>query len=203
MPISTALRPPLEEKSVDNNGPLVSIFTFIPFSVTLIVVIIKTWSMVYLKRVVLSVDIPIWAGTIVALVQSLLIQFAVDHGMGRHLEDLLSTTFHTYNKVSLVLLLKNRSIRLNPFRDTAALPKQLLADGQYWQYLVTCFNAKRHVGNISLVTALESACGSTNKNALECPNAVASSPEDHLNIRVSDFVSLLSTQAACKQLNYN
>ncbi|EIT74388.1 hypothetical protein AO1008_04101 [Aspergillus oryzae 100-8] len=180
MPISTALRPPLEEKSVDNNGPLVSIFTFIPFSVTLIVVIIKTWSMVYLKRVVLSVDIPIWAGTIVALVQSLLIQFAVDHGMGRHLEDLLSTTFHTYNKVSL-----------------------LLADGQYWQSLATCSNAKRHVGNISLVTALESACGSTNNNALECPNAVASSPEDHLNIRVSDFVSLLSTQAACKQLNYN
>ncbi|KAB8252709.1 hypothetical protein BDV35DRAFT_375601 [Aspergillus flavus] len=170
MPISTALRPPLEEKSVDNNGPLVSIFTFIPFSVTLIVVIIKTWSMVYLKRVVLSVDIPIWAGTIVALVQSLLIQFAVDHGMGRHLEDLLSTTFHTYNK--------------------------LLADGQYWQSLATCSNAKRHVGNISLVTALESACGSTNNNALECPNAVASSPEDHLNIRVSDFVSLLSTQAA-------
>ncbi|QRD91319.1 integral membrane protein [Aspergillus flavus] len=102
MPISIALRPPLEEKSVDNNGPLVSIFTFIPFSVTLIVVIIKTWSMVYLKRVVLSVDIPIWTGTIVALVQSLLIQFAVDHGMGRHLEDLLSTTFHTYNKMTYI-----------------------------------------------------------------------------------------------------
>ncbi|KAE8321378.1 hypothetical protein BDV39DRAFT_212491 [Aspergillus sergii] len=159
MSILTDLRPPFEETSVDNNGPLVSIITFIPFSVSFIVVIIKTWSMVYLKRVVLSVDIPIWAATILALVQSLLIQFAVDHGMGRHLEALMPRTFHTYNKSS-----------------------------------ATRSNAKRHVGNISPAIALESACGYTNNNALECPNAVASSPEDHLNIRVSHLVrSLLLT----------
>ncbi|KJK60992.1 hypothetical protein P875_00042787 [Aspergillus parasiticus SU-1] len=84
MSILTDLRPPFEETSVDNNGPLVSIITFIPFSVTFIVVMIKTWSM------------------IIALLQSLLIQFAVDHGMGRHLEALMPSTFHTYNKMTYV-----------------------------------------------------------------------------------------------------
>ncbi|KAB8225808.1 hypothetical protein BDV33DRAFT_198218 [Aspergillus novoparasiticus] len=84
MSILTDLRPPFEETSVDNNGPLVSIITFIPFSVSFIVVIIKTWSM------------------ILALVQSLLIQFAVDHGMGKHLEALMPSTFHTYSKMTYV-----------------------------------------------------------------------------------------------------
>ncbi|OGM45085.1 integral membrane protein [Aspergillus bombycis] len=100
MPIKTDTRPPLEEASVDNNGPLISIITFIAFSVTFIIVIIKTWSMVYLKRVVLSVDIPIWTGTIVALLQSLLIQFAVDHGLGRHFEALLSSTLDANNRLT-------------------------------------------------------------------------------------------------------
>ncbi|KAE8352421.1 hypothetical protein BDV28DRAFT_165511 [Aspergillus coremiiformis] len=102
MPIKPVLLPPFEEITGNNNGPIVSIIAFVLVSITFLVVLIKTVSMVYLKRVVLSIDGPIWIGTIIAIAQTLLIQFAVNHGMGRHYNALSSSTFEAYSQLTYI-----------------------------------------------------------------------------------------------------
>ncbi|GFG12708.1 integral membrane protein [Aspergillus udagawae] len=95
-----SLLPPLGQITPNNHGAIVSLFTFIFLSSTGIVVLAKIASMVYLKRSVLSVDIPIWICMVVALVQSILIQVAVNHGMGRHRSEVSSDSFDAYNKIN-------------------------------------------------------------------------------------------------------
>ncbi|KAF4203252.1 hypothetical protein CNMCM8927_009014 [Aspergillus lentulus] len=104
-----SLLPPLGQITSDNHGAIVSLFTFIFLSCTVIVVLAKIASMLYLKRSVPSVDIPIWICMVVAFVQSILIQVAVNHGMGRHRSEVSSDSFEAYNKLNyaaeLLLLL--------------------------------------------------------------------------------------------------
>ncbi|KAG2001765.1 hypothetical protein GB937_009921 [Aspergillus fischeri] len=104
-----SLLPPLGQITPNNHGAIVSLFTFIFLSCTLIVVLAKIASMFYLKRSVPSVDIPIWICMIVAFVQSILIQVAVNHGMGKHRSEVSSDSFDAYNKLNyaaeLLLLL--------------------------------------------------------------------------------------------------
>ncbi|KAL2867845.1 uncharacterized protein BJX67DRAFT_352398 [Aspergillus lucknowensis] len=95
-----SLLPPLAEIGPDNHGPIVSVIAFIFLSIMVIVVLVKTASMIHLRRLVLSVDLPIWISAVVAFVQTLLIQFAVDHGMGKHSDVLSSDTLDTYYKVN-------------------------------------------------------------------------------------------------------
>ncbi|EAW07592.1 uncharacterized protein ACLA_023060 [Aspergillus clavatus NRRL 1] len=92
------LLPPLEQITPNNHGATVSIVAFVLLSPTILTVLAKVATMVYLKRCLLSVDLPIWACTITALIQSILIQHAVDNGMGRHRGDLSSSAFDAYNK---------------------------------------------------------------------------------------------------------
>ncbi|KAF7181877.1 hypothetical protein CNMCM7691_001174 [Aspergillus felis] len=95
-----SLLPPLGEITPNNHGAIVSLFTFIFLSCTGIVVLAKIASMIYLKRSVPSVDIPIWICMVIALVQSILTQVAVNHGMGRHRNEVSSDSFDAYNKVN-------------------------------------------------------------------------------------------------------
>ncbi|KAF4230410.1 hypothetical protein CNMCM6457_005986 [Aspergillus fumigatiaffinis] len=104
-----SLLPPLGQITPNNHGAIVSLFTFIFLSCTVVVVLAKIASMLYLKRSVPSVDIPIWICMIVAFVQSILIQVAVNRGMGRHRSELSNGSFDAYNKLNyaaeLLLLL--------------------------------------------------------------------------------------------------
>ncbi|GFG09921.1 esterase EstB [Aspergillus lentulus] len=104
-----SLLPPLGQITSDNHGAIVSLFTFIFLSCTVIVVLAKIASMLYLKRSVPSIDIPIWICMVVAFVQSILIQVAVNRGMGRHRSEVSSDSFEAYNKLNyaaeLLLLL--------------------------------------------------------------------------------------------------
>ncbi|KAB8230418.1 uncharacterized protein BDW43DRAFT_285906 [Aspergillus alliaceus] len=110
MPIPSAPLRPLAEVTTDNHGAVVSVTAFVLLSITVIIVLIKSLSMIYLKRVVLSVDVPIWTSTIIALVQSILIQFAVDHGLGMHRDVLSSSIFDTYNQLIYVAELLTFSV---------------------------------------------------------------------------------------------
>ncbi|KAF4213152.1 hypothetical protein CNMCM6805_010068 [Aspergillus fumigatiaffinis] len=104
-----SLLPPLGQITPNNHGAIVSLFTFIFLSCTVIVVLAKIASMLYLKRSVPSVDIPIWICMVVAFVQSILIQVSVNRGMGRHRSELSNDSFDAYNKLNyaaeLLLLL--------------------------------------------------------------------------------------------------
>ncbi|GFF44985.1 esterase EstB [Aspergillus udagawae] len=95
-----SLLPPLGQITPNNHGAIVSLFTFIFLSSTGIVVLAKIALMVYLKRSVPSVDIPIWICMVVALVQSILIQVAVNYGMGRRRSEVSNDSFDTYNKIN-------------------------------------------------------------------------------------------------------
>ncbi|KAH1310951.1 hypothetical protein KXX47_006036 [Aspergillus fumigatus] len=103
------LLPPLGQITPNDHGPIVSLSTFIFLSCTLIVVLAKIASMLYLKRSVPSVDIPIWICLIVAFDQSILIQIAVNRGMGKHRSEVPSDSLDAYNKLNytaeLLLLL--------------------------------------------------------------------------------------------------
>ncbi|KAH1821076.1 hypothetical protein KXW95_003063 [Aspergillus fumigatus] len=103
------LLPPLGQLTPNDHGPIVSLSTFIFLSCTLIVVLAKIASMLYLKRSVPSVDIPIWICLIVAFDQSILIQIAVNRGMGKHRSEVPSDSLDAYNKLNytaeLLLLL--------------------------------------------------------------------------------------------------
>ncbi|PKX91133.1 uncharacterized protein P174DRAFT_463272 [Aspergillus novofumigatus IBT 16806] len=104
-----SLLPPLGQITPNNHGAIVSLFTFIFLSCTVIVVLAKIASMLYLKRSVPSVDIPIWSCMIVAFGQSILIQVAVNHGMGKHRSEVSTDSFDAYSKLNyaaeLLLLL--------------------------------------------------------------------------------------------------
>ncbi|RAK98221.1 uncharacterized protein BO80DRAFT_412889 [Aspergillus ibericus CBS 121593] len=99
-PFSSELLPPLEAITPDNRGPALTIVAFIFLFVTLIVVVVKFGSTLYSKTVLFSTDAPLWIALVIAFIQSLLTQFAVDNGLGRHTSSLSSAEFSKYNKLT-------------------------------------------------------------------------------------------------------
>ncbi|PWY80394.1 integral membrane protein [Aspergillus sclerotioniger CBS 115572] len=111
---SSELLPPLETITPDNRGPALTIVAFIFLFVTLIVVVVKYGSTLYSKTVSFSTDVPLWIALVIAFIQSLLTQFAVDNGLGRHAHSLSADEFSKYNKFTyaaqlLVILVLSHS----------------------------------------------------------------------------------------------
>ncbi|EHA23250.1 hypothetical protein ASPNIDRAFT_125883, partial [Aspergillus niger ATCC 1015] len=94
------LLPPLETITPYDRGPAITIVAFVFFFVTLIIVAVKLGTALYSKTVLLSTDAPLWIALIVAFIQSLLTQFAVDHGLGKHSSSLSTADFSKYNKLT-------------------------------------------------------------------------------------------------------
>ncbi|KAI2950778.1 hypothetical protein CBS147322_5282 [Aspergillus niger] len=97
---SSELLPPLETITPYDRGPAITIVAFVFFFVTLIIVAVKLGTALYSKTVLLSTDAPLWIALIVAFIQSLLTQFAVDHGLGKHSSSLSTADFSKYNKLT-------------------------------------------------------------------------------------------------------
>ncbi|GAA84580.1 integral membrane protein [Aspergillus luchuensis IFO 4308] len=97
---SSELLPPLEVITPWNRGPAITLVAFVFFFVTLIIVAVKFGTALYTKTVLLSTDTPLWIALIIAFIQTLLTQFAVDHGLGKHASSLSTADFSKYNKLT-------------------------------------------------------------------------------------------------------
>ncbi|GFN14743.1 uncharacterized protein AtWU_04543 [Aspergillus tubingensis] len=97
---SSELLPPLEIITPYNRGPAITLVAFVFFFVTLIIVAVKFGTALCTKTVLLSTDAPLWIALIIAFIQTLLTQFAVDHGLGKHASSFSTADFSTYNKLT-------------------------------------------------------------------------------------------------------
>ncbi|PYH97385.1 hypothetical protein BO71DRAFT_417090 [Aspergillus ellipticus CBS 707.79] len=102
---SSELLPPLEAITPDNRGPILTVVAFNFLFVTLIVVVVKFGSTLYSKTLLLGTDAPLLIALVIAFIQSLLIQFVVDNGLGKHASSIPADALNQYNKVSAQLLL--------------------------------------------------------------------------------------------------
>ncbi|PWY66615.1 integral membrane protein [Aspergillus eucalypticola CBS 122712] len=102
MPLSSSseLLPALEKITLYNKGPAITLVAFVFFFVTLIIVAVKFGTALYTKTVLLSTDAPLWIALIIAFIQTLLTQFAVDHGLGKHASSLSTADFSKCNKLT-------------------------------------------------------------------------------------------------------
>ncbi|GMF71867.1 unnamed protein product [Aspergillus oryzae] len=75
--------------SSENRGTLITLTSVSLLIVAIIFVAAKFGSAIYFKQRRTAVNTPIWAALILAIIQVVLLQKAVDHGLGRH-QDLLS-----------------------------------------------------------------------------------------------------------------
>ncbi|RAH60552.1 integral membrane protein [Aspergillus piperis CBS 112811] len=97
---SSELLPPLEIITPWNRGPAITLVAFVFFFVTLIIVAVKFGTALYTETMFLSTDAPLWIALIIAFIQTLLTQFAVDHGLGKHASSLSTADFSKYNKLT-------------------------------------------------------------------------------------------------------
>ncbi|OJJ42381.1 hypothetical protein ASPZODRAFT_53947, partial [Penicilliopsis zonata CBS 506.65] len=94
------LRPPLEAVTADNKGPILTVVGFSCFFITFLIVLAKLGSSVYTKAIFWNCDVPLWIALLLAFLQTLLIQFTVDHGLGQHRDKLSAYTFSRYSKLT-------------------------------------------------------------------------------------------------------
>ncbi|PLB48980.1 integral membrane protein [Aspergillus steynii IBT 23096] len=84
--------------SDDNHGPLVTLVSVAFLIATIIFVAAKFVSAIYFKQRQTIVNTPIWIGLVLAIIQVVLMQKAVDHGLGRHFNTLKTTKLHKASK---------------------------------------------------------------------------------------------------------
>ncbi|KAF9895272.1 hypothetical protein FE257_000175 [Aspergillus nanangensis] len=89
---------PFQVLSDDNQGALITLVS-VAFLITAIVfVAAKIGSVLYFKQRRTTVNTPIWIALVLSILQVVLMQKAVDHGLGRHIETLKATDVHTASK---------------------------------------------------------------------------------------------------------
>ncbi|KAK1140015.1 hypothetical protein N8T08_010924 [Aspergillus melleus] len=89
---------PFQVLSDDNHGPLVTLVSVAFLIATIIFVVAKFVSAIYFKQRQTIVNMPIWIGVILAIIQVVLMQKAVDHGLGRHVSTLKTPALHKASK---------------------------------------------------------------------------------------------------------
>ncbi|KAE8153707.1 hypothetical protein BDV25DRAFT_136646 [Aspergillus avenaceus] len=94
------LLPPLGVITSDRRGPVLTIVIFILMFCSLIVILAKTAAALYVKAVPLSVDLPLWVAEVLAIIRGILIQLAVNHGLGQHIDRLSAVQFEQYNQLT-------------------------------------------------------------------------------------------------------
>ncbi|KJK64107.1 hypothetical protein P875_00138546 [Aspergillus parasiticus SU-1] len=84
--------------SSENRGTLITLTSVSLLIVAIIFVAAKFGSAIYFKQRRTAVNTPIWAALILAIIQVVLLQKAVDHGMGKHQDGLSDGDIQAWSK---------------------------------------------------------------------------------------------------------
>lgn len=90
--------PPLRQATATNHGPYLISASY-TFVILMIIVVLSRLISRYLVMEPSLDDLFIFLAAIVAIVQSILVQFAADHGLGKHEQSLSETEFQQFSKV--------------------------------------------------------------------------------------------------------
>ncbi|KNG82192.1 hypothetical protein ANOM_008461 [Aspergillus nomiae NRRL 13137] len=89
---------PYQALSDDNRGPLITLVSVTLLIVTFIFVAAKLGSVIYFKQRRPAVNTPIWVALILSIVQVVLMQKSIQHGLGRHIQTLTSAEIRQSSK---------------------------------------------------------------------------------------------------------
>ncbi|KAL4924004.1 uncharacterized protein BDV17DRAFT_284986 [Aspergillus undulatus] len=89
---------PFHGLSSDNRGPIITLVSVSLLIVAVIFVLAKFGSAIYFKQRQTAVNTPIWVALIIAIIQVVLLQKAVDNGLGRHQDRLSESDVQAMNK---------------------------------------------------------------------------------------------------------
>ncbi|OQE29407.1 hypothetical protein PENSTE_c002G08450 [Penicillium steckii] len=84
----------------DNRGTIITLTSVSFLIVAIIFVLAKFGSAIYFKQRRTAVNIPIWAALVLSIVQVVLLQKAVDHGLGKHRDRLSEGDIQTWSKLA-------------------------------------------------------------------------------------------------------
>lgn len=84
--------------SSDNRGAIITVTSVAFLIVAIIFVLAKFGSAIYFKQRRSAVNIPIWIALILAFVQVIILQKAVDHGLGKHQDRLSEGEIQSWSK---------------------------------------------------------------------------------------------------------
>ncbi|KAB8223900.1 hypothetical protein BDV33DRAFT_199945 [Aspergillus novoparasiticus] len=84
--------------SSENRGTFITLTSVSLLIVAIIFVAAKFGSAIYFKQRRTAVNTPIWAALLLTIIQVVLLQKAVDHGLGRHLNRLSDDDIQTWSK---------------------------------------------------------------------------------------------------------
>ncbi|KAB8266926.1 hypothetical protein BDV30DRAFT_244788 [Aspergillus minisclerotigenes] len=88
--------------SSENRGTLITLTSVSLLIVAIIFVAAKFGSAIYFKQRRTAVNTPIWAALILAIIQVVLLQKAVDHGLGKHQDELSDGDIRAWSKFAYV-----------------------------------------------------------------------------------------------------
>ena len=84
----------------DNRGTIITLTSVSLLIVAIIFVLAKFGSAIYFKQRRTAVNIPIWAALVLSIVQVVLLQKAVDHGLGKHQDRLSDGDIQAWSKLA-------------------------------------------------------------------------------------------------------
>lgn len=93
---------PFQVLSDDNRGPLITLVSVSFLIAAIIFVAAKVGSVIYFKQQQAAVNTPIWVALVLSIVEVVVMQKAVDHGVGRHADTLTTAALSTANKFTYV-----------------------------------------------------------------------------------------------------
>ena len=88
--------------SSDNRGGIITLTSVCLLIVAIIFVLAKVGSVVYFKQRRTVVNTPIWAALILAIVQVVVLQKAIDHGLGKHQNRLSEGEIQAWSKFAYI-----------------------------------------------------------------------------------------------------
>ncbi|KAL4794837.1 hypothetical protein BDV19DRAFT_364010 [Aspergillus venezuelensis] len=86
--------------SGDNRGPIITLVSVSLLIVAVIFVLAKFGSAIYFKQRRTAVNTPIWAALIIAIIQIVVLQKAVDNGLGKHQDQLNESNIQAWSKLA-------------------------------------------------------------------------------------------------------
>ncbi|KAG2421304.1 hypothetical protein HFD88_005278 [Aspergillus terreus] len=93
---------PFQVLSDDNRGPLITLVSVSFLIAAIIFVAAKVGSVIYFKQQQAAVNTPIWVALVLSIVEVVVMQKAVDRGVGRHADTLTTAALSTANKFTYV-----------------------------------------------------------------------------------------------------
>lgn len=86
--------------SSDNRGTIITLTSVSLLIVAIIFVLAKFSSVIYFKQRRTAVNTPIWAALVLSIIQVVVLQKAVDHGLGKHEARLSDGDIQAWNKLA-------------------------------------------------------------------------------------------------------